>query len=189
MPSRIPDDLRDSKACAAFTRKVTRYANVCLGRSLADAQDLAQEAMTRALDADGPEWDKLKEPDFFRFVAGIVDGLAGNERWKTRHRPDGAVVRAALATEPLPTPEEATLREEERSVILGKLREHADLPRDADVLALAALIGEGADSRIEQAKALGCGLSSIILLRRRLIRKLKDVRHELVDVREDVRHG
>jgi hypothetical protein len=192
MPSRVPDELRDPRACLALTRRLTRYANVCLQRGVADAQDLAQEALTRAIDPDGPEWDKAKEPDFFRFVARIVDGLAGNARDKTRRRGDGSALAAALTAAPKPSPEEATADEEERTLIERKLREHARLPGDADVLKLAALIAEGQDSRIEQAKALGCGMTSIVLLRRRLIVLLKKVKTELGErgaAREDVRHG
>jgi hypothetical protein len=191
MPSRVPDELRDPRACLALTRRLTRYANACLHRSVADAHDLAQEALARAIDPAGPEWDKAKEPDFFRFVARIVDGLAGNARDKTRRRGDGSAL-AALTAAPKPSPEETTANEEERTLIERKLREHAGLPGDADVLKLAALLAEGQDSRIEQAKALGCGMTSIVLLRRRLIVLLKKVKTELGErgaAREDVRHG
>src|SRR5690349_15783300 len=57
------------------------------GQSKARANDLAQEALLRVLDARWEPWDPDAQPDLTRFLMSIINRQITNENQKTRlHR-------------------------------------------------------------------------------------------------------
>jgi len=54
--------------------------------SLADAEDIAAEAVRRLLDSDYAGWDPNLEPDILRHLGSTVNGLISNESRAARLR-------------------------------------------------------------------------------------------------------
>jgi hypothetical protein len=52
--------------------------------SLADAEDLAAEAIRRLFDSNYAPWDPAREPDLLRHLGSTVNGLLSNEMRATR---------------------------------------------------------------------------------------------------------
>ena len=66
-----------------FSLRLTRYAFVLLGKkSWAIAEEIAQEAIARALDPAYASWDPERHPDLFDFLGSVAGGLAANHRRK-----------------------------------------------------------------------------------------------------------
>jgi hypothetical protein len=61
---------------------LTSFAQRRLGphASWAEAEDLAQDAIRRAFDPAHVAWDPRRQPDLFRYLGSIVNGLVQNRR-------------------------------------------------------------------------------------------------------------
>jgi DNA-directed RNA polymerase specialized sigma24 family protein len=82
----VSDDLLRSQDWGRVRAQILAYA-MKRARSKAKAQDLAQEAMMRALDARWNPWDPEKHPDIVDFLISIVNRLLANENQKRKvHR-------------------------------------------------------------------------------------------------------
>ena len=65
--------------------------------SLADAEDLAAEAIRRLFDLNYAPWDPAREPDLLRHLGSTVNGLLSNEMRAARVK----LERAVLAHDPV----------------------------------------------------------------------------------------
>jgi DNA-directed RNA polymerase specialized sigma24 family protein len=183
MPSRIPDELLDPKQCSALRLRLrlTRYAFACLrGRSWDDAEDIAQGAMLRAVDPEYAAWDRAEEPELFRYLAAHAKSILENE-YRTQRRRDRREVadREEVIEETAEPPRRAPphVRDFVARLFQELHRRHGE--KDPAIIRLAELLYDGVDARAEQAKALSCSLGEVVFVRRRLIRKAKEIREDL----------
>jgi hypothetical protein len=159
----------------AFRRRQVRG----ITGSLADAEDIAAEAVRRLLDSDYAGWDPNLEPDLLRHLGSTVNGLISNESRAARLRverslSDPSVFRSA---------EEMTVsgdKMEETDECQHALRLlEARVADDELVKGLLFLETGGVTKPAMQATQLRVSVDVIYKARRRLARHREEVRREL----------
>lgn len=178
----------------SISKRLTRFAYTRIrGSSWDDAEDLAQQAIEQMLDGEHAEWDQEKHPDPLDHLTGIVRGLVAN-RWRklarqkteplhkepagdaSEQNEDDADGHADCAS-PAVGPERALSgREIARQVVtaLGSA-----LAGDVEALALLECMKGGVDSPSEQRAATGLDASTLKNARKRLSRKVNEIRRGL----------
>jgi hypothetical protein len=147
--------------------------------SLADAEDVAAEAVRRLLDSDYAAWDSDGEPDLLRHLGSTVNGLISNESRAARLRverslSDPMVFRSAEKTA-APGHEIEAIDEGRQALRLLETRVAGD-----ELLGkLVALEKEGVTRPSAQAARLEVAVAEIYKARRRLARHREAVRREL----------
>lgn len=70
-----------------ISQKLTGFASRRLGSrgSLRDAEEIAQEALTKFLDPEYADWDRQKQPDLLQHLGSIVNGILIDRvrKWRT----------------------------------------------------------------------------------------------------------
>lgn len=147
--------------------------------SLADAEDLAAEAIRRLFDWNYAQWDPASEPDLLRHLGSTVNGLLSNE------------MRAARVKLERSLSEPSVLESAEQTAAAAALPDGADDYRQAmsllearvanDQIAsqLLSLEEEGVTKAALQAAQLKLDVAAIYAARRRLARHCQAVRREL----------
>ena len=159
----------------AFRRRELRGSR----GSLADAEDLAAEAIRRLLDSEYADWDPNREPDLLRQLGSIVNGLLSNELR------NGRMKRVRSLDEPavFDLAQQATLTEDkvtdgvDRTRVLSLLSiriENDDVSRR-----LLILERNGVSKPALQAESLEVPIDVVYKARRRLAAHREAVRQEL----------
>jgi hypothetical protein len=147
--------------------------------SLADAEDIAAEAIRRLLDSDYAGWDPNLEPDLLRHLGSTVNGLISNES------------RAARLKMERSLSDPSVFRSAERSAASGDKMDETDECQRALRLLEARVAGDelmkgllslengGVTKPAMQATQLRVSVDVIYKARRRLARHREAVRREL----------
>jgi DNA-directed RNA polymerase specialized sigma24 family protein len=169
-----------------IARRLSLFARRRLGSrgTMEDAQDLAFEAIRRALDPDYADWDPGAQPSLLRHLGSVVNGLIQN---RTRSR--ALALASARKPETLdvvgPSPEDglSARQQTERALELLSSR----LGADAVARSVLALTLDGIDKPRHQAERLGAPVGDIYNARRRLDGHIDAVRAQLRNEEPDVR--
>jgi len=160
--------------------RLARYAFARTGRrSWQDAEDVAQLAIAQAFDPAYKRWDPTAEPDLFRYLGSLVNGIVSNLRQshaETRVRPHDHDQLARVAPA-VPSPEAEVERGERAERTVQRLRARA--AADARVLEVLGFLESGIDTTREHAERLGCTMEEARSARRRLATHLAAVEREL----------
>jgi hypothetical protein len=159
----------------AFRRRQLRGAP----GSLADAEDLAAEAIRRLLDSDYAEWDPNREPDLLRHLGSTVNGLISNESRAVRVRVERSLSEPSILWSAEQTAVSADKFDEvdefHRALYLLEARVAADeLTRK-----VLSLEGEGITKAATQSAQLNVAIDVIYRARRRLAGHREAVRREM----------
>jgi len=147
--------------------------------SLADAEDIAAEAIRRLLDSEYAGWDPRLEPDLLRHLGSTVNGLISNESRSARLKverslSDPSVFRSAeRVTASADKMEEGD--ECKRALQLLEVR----VADDELMKRLLSLENGGVTKPATQAAQLKVSVEVIYRARRRLARHREAVRREL----------
>lgn len=159
----------------AFRRRQLRGAH----SSLADAEDLAAEAVKRLLDSDYAEWDPKLVPDVLQQLGSIVNGLLSNELRTGRVKKERASYdRSAFdSAQQANGTEDAVAEGEECRQALSLLDKRIE--NDEMVQRLLPLEMEGISKPANQARYLSVSIEMIYKARRRLAAHREAIRLEL----------
>ena len=158
-------------AWGGVSKRLTAYASRCLGAygRLADAEEIAQEAIAQLYDPRYRRWDPVQQPDVFVFLAGLVKGLVSNRRRVkgTTHERNTTHERLARFSAPKgDTPEGLLARAEHGAKVAAGIR--ARLDGDALAREVLALTEEGVGTLAEQIELTGRPHAEVRNARRRL---------------------
>lgn len=147
--------------------------------SLADAEDIAAEAIRRLLDSDYAGWDPNLEPDLLRHLGSTVNGLISNESRAARLKverslSDPSVFRSAEEV----TASHDQIEETDECQRALRLLE-ARVAEDELMKRLLSLENGGVTKPAMQAAELRVSVDVIYNARRRLTRHREAVRKEL----------
>lgn len=160
----------DEKRRQALVEKARRrvvLVTMKRGVSYADAEDIAQEAMTKLIvegrARGGEEWDGVEDP--FRILSSMARNILWTRRRRDKKAPelDYDVDAAAPSSR---VPDRRLDMERKRSGLRRALE--ALGAKDATCAAVLALFDEGVDGREEQAARLGEPVSKIKGVRERI---------------------
>ena len=147
--------------------------------SLADAEDLAQEAVTRFLDPKYAGWDRDREPDLLRHLGSILNGVLNNrvrlKSFAAEEPNDEIIVNATDCDEPLPEARVAATEDLNRSISLISARISGDKLVE-DILLLSI---DGINDASAQSAHLRVSISEIYNARRRLAAHRDAVRRQV----------
>ena len=147
--------------------------------SLADAEDLAAEAIRRLFDSNYAPWDPAHEPDLLRHLGSTVNGLLSNE------------MRAARVKLERSLSVPSVLEWAEQNAVADAHPDRADdyryavsllearITNDEIASQLLSLEEEGVTKAALQAAQLKLDVAAIYAARRRLARHCQAVRREL----------
>ena len=147
--------------------------------SLADAEDIAAEAIRRLLDSDYADWDAGREPDLLRYLGSTVNGLISNASRAARLRVERSLSDPSIlqrAEQTMASNDKIDDVEECHRARLLLDRRVAD---DELIRKLLSLEREGITKPAMQATRLELAISVIYKARRRLARHREAVRREL----------
>jgi hypothetical protein len=147
--------------------------------SLADAEDIAAEAIRRLFDSHYAAWDPHLEPDLLRHLGSTVNGLISNESRAARLKverslSDPSVFRSA---EEITASVDKIAETDECQRALRLLE--ARVAGDELMKGLVSLESGGVTKAATQATQLGVSVDAIYKARRRLARHREAVRREL----------
>ena len=159
----------------AFRRRQLRG----VAGSLADAEDLAAEAIRRLIDSDFAEWDREREPDLLRHLGSIVNGLLSNEMRAARTKVENSLSDPAVSrsAEQTPAPENGSDDSDESRRVLSLLE--ARIAGDELAKKILVLEEQGITKAAAQAAHLKKSTAIVYKARRRLARHRKAVEREL----------
>ncbi len=136
--------------------------------NMADANDLAQQAMMRAIDPEGSPWDPAREPSLLVHLGSLINSRLANLRRGAGRHPVDPFDEAAVPTDQ-PGPEASILARDARAEFEAWLVElQRRLDGDGIALAKLDLALEGVDRAEDQAARLGCSLEDIRSAARRI---------------------
>jgi hypothetical protein len=147
--------------------------------SLADAEDLAAEAIRRLFDSNYAPWDPAREPDLLRHLGSTVNGLLSNEMRAARVKLERSlsvpsVLESAEQTAAADAhPDGADDYRHAMSLL------EARIANDQIASQLLFLEEEGVTKAALQAAELKLDVAAIYAARRRLARHCQAVRREL----------
>jgi hypothetical protein len=147
--------------------------------SLADAEDLAAEAIRRLFDSNYAPWDPAREPDLLRHLGSTVNGLLSNEMRAARVKLElslsvPSVLESAEQTAAADAPPDAVDDYHHAMSLL-----EARIANDEIASQLLSLEAEGVTKPALQAAQLKLEVAAIYAARRRLARHCQAVRREL----------
>ena len=147
---------------------------------MARAQDLAQEAIGRLFDPDYAGWDRGRQPSLLEHLGSVVNGLVSNLRRKRARRTVPVSLeegRLSPLVAAQPGAEARVADAEELARVWAMLQESL---RDDELGGrVLELIVEGCERPREQARALSIDVERIYQARRRLRRRIAEVRAAL----------
>ena len=162
------------------------YGRLGRGRSMHDAEEIAQEAVRRFLDPNYAQWDQGREPSLVRHLGSIANGVLSDRRQRKsssneelRDVADMAEVDASEDVETRVASAEVAARS------LAALRER--LAKDRVALDILELIIRGVDEPREQARQLSLAPREVYNARRRIALH-RDAIRNLIDEPE-LSHG
>ncbi len=178
-------DLRDRLEATDWgdaTAKLVAAVHRMLGRkSLAEAKDIAQDAIVQVLDPDYKDWDPSAN-ELLDHLASVAWGIVHNRRRTAKTR----------ATVPLPDPEERRVREDPRSleqsiatreigdaVFLALRERFREKPLER---AIVELFAEGIDLPRDQVSRVGEPYMTVYRARGRV---MDEARRVLAQLEED----
>ncbi len=175
--ARLRDDAGLRKRIVAYAYKVTR--------NLAEAKDLAQEAMMRAIDPDRSPWDPAKQPDLFLHIGSIINTIIWDRRRaEERHPVDAVDTNDVLHPDPQPRALELMQRGEENARYEYWLELLVDrLASDTVALDVLRLTDDGIDGAAAQAADLHRTVEEIYAANRRIAYHIERVKKEAPDGR------
>ena len=147
--------------------------------SLADAEDLAAEAIRLLLDSYYAPWNPHHEPDLLRHLGSTVNGLLSNELRTVRAKKERSISDPSIlksANEVIAPNGNAAEVDEYRRAIAMLERRVAD---DELIRRLLPLERDGITKAAAQAAQLEVGIDAIYKARRRLAGHRQAVRREL----------
>jgi hypothetical protein len=147
--------------------------------SLADAEDLAAEAIRRLFDSNYAPWDPAREPDLLRHLGSTVNGLLSNEMRAARVKLElslsvPSVLESAEQTAAADAHPDAVDDYHHAMSLL-----EARIANDEIASQLLSLEEEGVTKPALQAVQLKLEVAAIYAARRRLARHCQAVRREL----------
>ena len=159
----------------AFRRRQLRG----VAGSLADAEDLAAEAIRRLFDSNYAPWDPAREPDLLRHLGSTVNGLLSNEIRAARVK----LERSLSVPSVLESAEQFSAADAHpdgaddyrHAILLLEAR----IANDEIASQLLLLEEEGVTKAALQAAQLKLDVAAIYAARRRLARHCQAVRREL----------
>jgi len=154
---------------AGLRKRIVLYA-CSLTRNVADAKELAQEAMARAIDPAASPWDPDKERDLFLHIGSLMNSAVANRRRAEQRHPFVRYVAAKdMRVDPAPTAEERMVQEDDVSRLERWMQElRAALAGDDVALGKIDLLYRGIDDAASQAEHLGCTVADIYLANKRI---------------------
>lgn len=147
--------------------------------SLADAEDLAAEAIRRLFDSNYAPWDPAREPDLLRHLGSTVNGLLSNEMRTARVKLErslsvpSVLESAEQAAAANAQPDGADDYRHAMSLLEARIAD------DEIASQLLSLEEEGVTKAALQAAQLKLDVVTIYAARRRLARHCQAVRREL----------
>lgn len=166
---------------AEVAQRLTLFVFRRMGRgaNLADAEEVAQEAIKRFFDPKYAAWNKGKEPDIMRFLGSVANGVLSNRLKKSIRRRELLESNGtSLDDDKAPNLEASIADKEIAHRGLKMLRQR--LPTDGLEMQVLELCLDGVSKPRAQAQALGVAVEDIYVARRTLASKQRDVRR-LVD--------
>jgi hypothetical protein len=162
-------------------RKAILLQAYSLTRNLADAKELAQEAMAKAIDPDDSPWDRDTEPSLKAHVGSLMNSAMANRRRGERRHPLVAYEKDQdLRVDPAPTVEERMVQEEEVSELQGEMAIlRARLDGDRIALGKIDLLYRGISDAATQAEHLACTMTDIRRANERItyhVERIKEAR-------------
>jgi DNA-directed RNA polymerase specialized sigma24 family protein len=184
--ARVGDRVAGARAAADLLRqderlrkKIVVYA-YRLTKNLADAKDLAHEAMSKAVDPEASPWDPEKQPKLLDHIGSIVNSLVANRRrGDGRHPSEAFDPDMHRLRDPQPTQLDALLAAEgvaRYRIWMDLLRER--LRGDRIALGKIDLMYEGVDDAGQQADRLNCTVDDIYAANRRITYHAELVKRE-----------
>jgi DNA-directed RNA polymerase specialized sigma24 family protein len=160
------------RACEELSKrevqgKLLKWATQ-LTKSVAEAQDLVQAALTQVFDPKGRPWDPNGPVSFFMHVGSVMNGIARNE--VRRHSRKNEIPRDLHAPEneppdsrPLPDELLAARRDQEQLARLGNALAAALAADDPVAASVYEAMMEGVEGHAEQAARAGCAVGQVRL--------------------------
>ncbi|MGH7271109.1 MAG: hypothetical protein ACREJ3_11825 [Polyangiaceae bacterium] len=165
---------------ARVRTQIVRYATART-RSREHGEELAQMALTGAIDPQGSPWDPERDPDFARYLIGRVNGALASERKKLRLRADPGIVAMLWQRiyRPAQTPGDVAIERERREGLDRRwraLRESFDGASDSLALRVLDQYEEGTIDAAAQAQALGADVCEVYAQHKRIARRARALR-------------
>jgi hypothetical protein len=159
----------------AFRRRQVRG----ISGSLADAEDIAAEAIRRLLDSDYAAWDPKLEPDLLRHLGSTVNGLISNESRSARLKVESSISDPSVfrSAEKVTASGDGIEQGDECQRALRLLE--ARVADDELMKRLLSLENGGVTKPATQATQLRVSVEVVYKARRRLARHRQAVRREL----------
>ena len=147
--------------------------------SLADAEDLAAEAIRRLFDSKYQPWDPVREPDLLRHLGSTVNGLLSNELRSSRVKLERSLSVPSVLESAEQTATVDALLDGSDSFRQAMSLLEARVANDEIASQLLWLEEEGVTKAALQAAQLKLDVGAIYSARRRLARHCQAVRREL----------
>jgi DNA-directed RNA polymerase specialized sigma24 family protein len=162
-------------------RKAILLHAYSLIRNLADAKEIAQEAMAKAIDPAGSPWDPDTQPSLKAHVGSLVNSAVANRRRAERRHPLVPYEKDKdLRADPAPTVEERMVQEDEVAGLEGEMVVlRARLAGDRIALGKIDLLYRGISDAATQAEHLECTVTDIRRAKERIeyyVERIKEAR-------------
>ena len=169
----------------AALRKVIVLLAYSLTHNLADAKELAQDAMAKAIDPAGSPWDPDEQPNLKEHLGSLMNSAMANRRRGERRHPFVPYERGKdLRVDPAPTVEQRMVQEDEASELEGEMVVlRARLAGDTIALGKIDLLYRGIDDAATQAEHLKCAVAEIYQASKRIayhVERIKEARGRTV---------
>jgi hypothetical protein len=182
--AKIPEEVLVGLDWVSLVQRLTAVAHQRIPtRSIEEAKQLAKETVRIFLDPDSTvTWDPEKEPDPFRCLGSILNGLFRNYFRRKRTNAEVAtgseqIEASTDASSYGPSPEGETIARDLRQKILSRVYELS--PGDELVQNIAVLTNDGLIDVDQQAQELNVPKAQLYEARRRFKERLAIARREL----------
>jgi len=170
-------------------KRLTVFAMKRLGSrgSLADAEDLAGQAIRQFIDPEYASWDREKEPDLLTHLGSILNGVLNNSLRRKAvevERPLETPEAGRVAADD-PTAQRRIIAREDAARAIRLLSER--IKKDDLVESVLLLELDGIDRPSEQATQLDRPIAEVYKARRRLADHREAVRRQLAAESTDVK--
>jgi hypothetical protein len=166
----LTEDKRLRKRVLAYAYKLTHH--------VADAKDLAQQAMARASDPERSPWDPDKQPSLLDHIGSLMNSDVANKRRGDKRHPT-TPYEDEVSSRLAPSALDRMIGDEEvdryrRWMAMLRTR----LAGDDVALGKIDLMYQGTDGAAEQADILKCTIDDIYLANRRIAYQVELVKKE-----------
>jgi hypothetical protein len=156
-----------------------------LTRNVADANELAQDGIARAIDPAASPWDPDEQPDLLLHVGSLMNSaMANRRRGEQRHPFSPYEVEEDLRVDPAPTAEDRLVQEDDISRLERQMHDlRARLAGDDLALAKIDLMyaHPEIDDAASQAAKLGCSVTEIRRANERIAYHAERIRRSAPD--------